>query len=153
MSPFSIAVVFFLCILYFIMEDCIFCKIIEGGIPSEKVYEDTEVYAFLDINPLNPGHTLVIPKKHARNSLEMSADDFSDLTKKVHKVAHAVKKATSADGINIVFNNEAAAGQEVFHTHAHVTPRFKDDGHKWWAQGSYEPGEAEVVAEKIKLEL
>lgn len=132
------------------MEDCIFCNIAAGKLPSHKLYEDEETYAFLDIGPLNPGHTLVIPKTHARNALAMSADEFASLAKKVHYVAHAVKKATNADGINIIFNNEAAAGQEVFHTHAHITPRFKDDGYHWWAHGSYNEGEAEEIAEKIR---
>lgn len=132
------------------MEDCIFCKIVAGEMPSHKLYEDDDVYAFLDIGPLNPGHTLVIPKKHARNSLAMDADAFSALAKKVHFVAQAVHKATEADGINIIFNNEAAAGQVVFHTHAHITPRFDDDGYHWWAHGTYAEGEAEEIATKIR---
>ncbi len=135
------------------MEDCIFCKIVTGDIPSHKVYEDEDTYAFLDSGPVNPGHTLVIPKKHSPNALKMSAEDFSKLTRKIHTVAHAVKIATTADGINITFNNESAAGQVVFHTHAHIIPRFSDDGYTMWGSKSYQEGEAEEVAEKIKNAL
>jgi len=135
------------------MEDCIFCKIIEGEIPSLKVYEDEDVYAFLDNGPINAGHTLVIPKKHSRNALEMNSNEFALLAKKIHLVATAVKKATDAGGVNITFNNESAAGQVVFHTHAHIIPRFKNDGYKMWGSGEYTVGEAEEVAEKIREAL
>ncbi|PCI29547.1 hypothetical protein COB52_02460, partial [Candidatus Kaiserbacteria bacterium] len=94
------------------MNDCLFCKIVKGEIPSYKVYEDDEVYSFLSIGPANLGHTLVIPKKHSENALSMSPDEFSELSKRINTIAKGVKSGTSADGINISFNNGEAAGQE-----------------------------------------
>lgn len=135
------------------MEDCIFCKIIKGEIPSCTLYEDETVLAFLDIGPVNPGHTLVIPKTHSRNAMHMSASDFSTFAEALPAIAQAVQKGTNADGINIIFNNESAAGQIVFHTHAHILPRFQDDGHIWWPHGSYAEDEMEAYAEKIRNEL
>lgn len=135
------------------MEDCIFCKIVAGEIPSHKIYEDENVYAFLSIGPLNAGHTLVVPKKHSRDALDMNADEFATLSSSVHTIARAVRNAVDADGINIIFNCGEAAGQEVFHTHAHIAPRLKDDGHKWWPHGTYSDGEAETIAARIKKVL
>lgn len=109
------------------MDNCIFCKIVAGEIPSSKVYEDDNILAFLDISQVTPGHTLVIPKKHVRNVLEMSSDDAAQLFSYVPKLAKAVKQATQANGLNIINNNEAAAGQSVFHTHIHLIPRFDEN--------------------------
>lgn len=132
------------------MNDCIFCKIISGDIPSDKVYENAHTYAFLDINPTNKGHVLVVPKNHSRNTLDIAAEDFKTLMETVHLLAPKVKEATHAEGINIITNNEKASGQEVFHTHIHIVPRFEDDGHQWWSHTSYKEGEAQEVADKIK---
>ena len=101
------------------MDNCIFCKIISGEIPSSKVYEDDKVLAFLDISQATKGHTLVIPKEHVRETV------FS----RVPKIARAVQKATRAIGMNILNNNEEVAGQTVFHAHIHLVPRYgADDG-------------------------
>ncbi|MEK7661969.1 MAG: HIT family protein [Patescibacteria group bacterium] len=134
-------------------ENCVFCKIIAGEIASTPVYEDEAVFAFLDINPNNPGHTLVVPKNHARNIFDIEESDMKELSARVKKIAKAVKEGVSADGINIAMNNEPAAGQLVFHAHIHVIPRFSNDGYKHWPQKSYKEGEAEIVAEKIKSHL
>ena len=98
------------------MSDCIFCKIIAGEIPASKVYEDEQVLAFLDISQVTPGHTLVVPKEHYRNLLEMDATSASQLFAQVPKVAQKVMKATKAAGMNIIANCEEIAGQTVFHT-------------------------------------
>ena len=133
------------------MTDCIFCKIIAGEIPSSKVYEDDQVVAFLDISQVTPGHTLVVPKQHFRNLLEMDADSTSQLFARVPDIARKVMKATGAKGMNILNNNEEIAGQTVFHTHVHLAPRYDEtDG----LQISFEAHEPDFpalaqLAEKI----
>ena len=113
------------------MSDCIFCQIVSGQIPSSKVYEDEEVLAFLDITQVTKGHTLVIPKKHYRNMLEMDAEAASSLFARVPKIAQQLQEKLGASGVNIINNNEEAAGQTVFHTHIHLLPRFgESDGLK-----------------------
>ena len=136
------------------MEDeTIFTKIIRREIPADIVYEDEETLAFLDINPVNPGHVLVIPKKPSRNILDIDEESWITTMRTVRTIARAVKKATHADGINIDINNEAAAGQVVFHTHIHIVPRFKGDAHVTRPHKSYGEGEATEVAQKIRSEL
>ncbi len=135
------------------MNDCIFCKIIKGEIPSNKVYEDEKVLAFLDIGPVNKGHTLVIPKDHYENIYDISDDLLKNVITAVKKVSIALKKGVSADGINIAMSNEKPSGQLVPHFHFHIIPRFKEDGLKHWPQGTYKEGEAEQVKEKIKNNL
>ena len=107
---------------------CLFCKIISGEIPSKKVYEDEHVFAFLDINPRNPGHTLVIPKKHYVTLLEMPEKEVGKLFEGVRFVADAVKKGSNADGLSVVQSNGKAAGQVVTHVHVHLIPRFMSEG-------------------------
>ena len=109
------------------MDNCIFCKIIAGTIPSAKVYEDDNFVAFMDINPIACGHTLVIPKTHCRNALDTPDSVAAGFYPVIVKVANAVKKACNADGINIMQFNEPAAGQEVFHSHVHIIPRKEGD--------------------------
>ena len=133
------------------MSDCIFCKILAGEIPASKVYEDEQVLAFLDISQVTPGHTLVVPKEHYRNLLEMDAASASQLFAKIPVIAQKVMKATQADGMNIIANCEEVAGQTVFHTHVHLAPRYEEtDG----LQISFETHEPDFpalaqVAEKI----
>ncbi|MFD1017763.1 HIT family protein [Thalassobacillus hwangdonensis] len=115
-------------------EDCIFCKIIEGEIPSAKVYEDEDVYAFLDISQVTKGHTLVIPKKHVKNIYETDAETAEKLFARVPRIAEGIKQAFNPNGMNVLNNNEEAAGQTVFHLHLHLIPRYgKEDGFgaKW----------------------
>ncbi len=134
------------------MESCIFCSIVKGEIPSTKVYEDDETLAFLDIKPVNPGHTLVIPKKHFENIHDTPDELFAKMTVAAKKVADALIK-TGATGVNIGMNNGAHAGQIVFHAHVHVMPRYGKDSHKLWEGKEYGPGEREKVAEKIREAL
>ncbi len=106
------------------MSDCIFCKIVAGEIPASKVYEDDHVLAFLDITQVTQGHTLVIPKQHFRNVLDLEPQVAADLFSAVPAIARQLKEKLGASGLNIVNNNEEAAGQTVFHTHIHLLPRF-----------------------------
>lgn len=115
--------------------DCIFCKIIEGVIPSTKVYEDDEFIAILDIRPVNFGHTLLIPRAHFRNLLDTPDELAEKIYPVVKKVSTAIKKGLDADGLNIIQNIEQYGGQEVFHSHIHIIPRFKDDGLKFNPRG------------------
>lgn len=133
------------------MRDCIFCKIIAGEIPCHKVYEDERTLAFLDINPVNPGHTLVVPKKHAANIEEADEETLYWLIKTVKKVGRSLKENLGAAGYNVAENNDAAAGQLVPHLHFHLIPRRENDGLKSWPQKQYGAGEAEAALNKIKL--
>lgn len=101
----------------------IFAKILRGELPCHKVYEDDHVFAFLDIMPRSPGHTLIIPKAHARNILDISPDDYAHVARGSQKIAKAGMKAFKADGITVQQFNEPAGGQVVFHLHMHVMPR------------------------------
>lgn len=109
------------------VSDCIFCKIVAGDIPASKVYEDEYFLAFLDISQVTPGHTLVIPKKHARNLLEMTPDETAALFNVVSRVTKKVESATQPQGMNIISNMEEIAGQSVFHTHIHILPRYSQE--------------------------
>ena len=117
--------------------DCIFCKIVEGGLPSYNVYEDAHTLAFLDIFPIHHGHVLVISKKHTVDIFDTPEEDLKSIIVTAKKIAPAVMKATKADGINIGMNNKPASGQVVMHAHVHVIPRYKDDGLKNWPQRPY----------------
>jgi len=110
------------------MDDCIFCQIVAGDIPSRTVYEDDDVIAFLDANPLAPGHTLVIPKAHHESLNELPEDSGTEVMAALHRLTPAVEAAVDAPASTVAFNNGAAAGQEVPHVHGHIVPRFEDDG-------------------------
>lgn len=105
-------------------QDCIFCKIINGEIPSAKVYEDEDVLAFLDISQVTKGHTLIIPKTHTKNIYETPESVASTLFARVPAVANGIKEAYNPFGINILSNTGEAAGQSVFHLHIHLIPRY-----------------------------
>jgi histidine triad (HIT) family protein len=126
--------------------DCIFCKIISNEIPSVKVYEDDRVLAFMDINPLNDGHLLVIPKNHATDVLQISEADFLAVMSATHKLAAAVQKALRPAGMNLLQLNGKAANQVVPHLHVHIVPRWSGDGltlSRWEPQ----PGDMQRVEE------
>ena len=131
------------------MVDCLFCKIIAGDIPSSKIYEDEKTFAFLDINPVNPGHTIVVPKKHSRNLYDIEKNDWLAVMKTVKMLTLKIKEGMDADGISVAMSNEPSAGQTVFHTHVHIVPRIEDDGLPHWPEGTYKDGEAQEVANKI----
>ena len=111
-----------------LVKDCIFCKIIRGEIPSFKLYEDALTYAFMDINPLNEGHALVIPKYHAENIYTMPDEWFGPMMATVQSIATAINKVVQPEGINLLQANGPGAKQSVFHFHMHVIPRYADDG-------------------------
>jgi histidine triad (HIT) family protein len=131
-------------------DECIFCAIIDGEIPSHTVYEDEHVVAFLDTNPVSKGHTLVVPKEHVETIHEASG--MSYMWDALVKVANAVRDAFDAPGMNIDQNNGEVAGQEVPHMHFHVTPRYTGDE----IELGYDRSELEngdKVAEQISAEL
>lgn len=132
------------------MPDCIFCKIIAGELPSYKVYEDSDVLAFLDIHPTNPGHTLVIPKAHHKDFLDTPADLQSKLIQVIGKLAPIIMKAVGAEAFNLFVNNGAVAGQIIFHTHFHIVPRFTTDGHKLWHGKDMNSEQFTEIAKNIK---
>ena len=106
---------------------CITCKIINGEIPSKKIYEDEDVLAILDISQATKGHTLVLPKKHYSNLLEIEDYEYLKVMNKVKDIAKAIEKAYNPDGFNILNNCNEAAGQTVMHFHVHIIPRYKND--------------------------
>jgi len=111
------------------MSDCIFCKIINGEIPSSKVFENEHVVAFLDISQVTKGHTLVIPKIHKENIYELTPEIAGKVFEVVPKIANAIKKEFNPIGLNLLNNNGEQAGQSVFHYHVHIIPRYgKGDG-------------------------
>ncbi|MDY6821451.1 MAG: HIT family protein [Deferribacterota bacterium] len=135
--------------------DCIFCKIINGELPSKKIYEDEHYIAILDIMPVNYGHTLLIPKTHFRNILDMPDEYSNSIYYKVKQLAKAIKNGISCDGLNIIQNVESAGGQEVFHAHIHIVPRYKDDNFRLALQKKKYQDDAQMdrYAELIKNNL
>jgi len=115
------------------MPECIFCKIVAGSIPCTKVYEDAHVLAFMDIGPISPGHTLLVPKKHYASVIEMPAEEVAALFRPVGALAAAVKAGLKAEGLNVLQNNGSVAGQVVPHLHIHLIPRWPGDGlgYRW----------------------
>ncbi len=135
------------------MENCIFCKIVEGEIPSYKLYEDDKVMAFLDIAPVNKGHSLIISKDHFTDIHETPEDVIADMMKIAKKISKGIKEGVGADGINIHMNNEKASGQVIFHAHIHVIPRHNDDGLANWPTKTYTEEERASTAKLITAAL
>lgn len=135
------------------MEDTVFMKIIRREIPAEIVYEDDDTLAFLDIAPVSPGHTLVIPKKPVQNVFDTDDETLAAVMRTVRKIAPAVRDAVGADGLNVHSNHGEAAGQIVFHLHMHLIPRFDSDNFVMWPHKEYAAGEAQAVAEKIRANV
>jgi len=135
-------------------EKTIFAKIIAGELPATKIYEDDTVLAFLDINPIQPGHTLVIPKTASTDVRQTDPTDLAHLMTIAQNIAIAQTNSLDCDGVNIFCNCGTAAGQEVFHTHIHVVPRWTDDGVLVSAKHSqYKENEAATVASQITAAL
>ncbi len=135
------------------MEDCIFCKIVKKEIPASIVYEDSKYIAFLDITPVNKGHTLVIPKEHHEDLLSTSDSILDGMLNVAKKIAKAVLSAVDSKGCNVFFNVGKVAGQAVPHLHLHITPRFEDDGYSLWHGKEYPEGQMQEVAARIKENL
>ncbi len=109
---------------------CIFCKIVNGELPSRKIYEDDDIVAFLDINPAAKGHTLVLPKKHYQDILDTPSDILYKQMKVTKKLTKEILRKLNADGANILNNLNEASGQVIFHNHFHIIPRFDNDEFK-----------------------
>ena len=133
--------------------DCLFCDILAKKFPAVFIYEDEKVAAFLDIKPVNPGHTLVVPKAHFENVFDASAEVLRDMAAAAKRIALAIRVAAHADGINLIMNNGRAAGQLVPHIHLHVVPRLLTDGFRHWKGEPYKEGEIEKVAAEIRARL
>ena len=134
--------------------NCIFCKIVAGEIPSEKLYEDSETLAFMDINPVHDGHCLVIPKEHYPTVFDVAPDAFAAAARTAIKVATAVNAATKPDGLNLIQSNGPGAAQSVQHVHLHVLPRRMQDGLAInWALKPGDRARIAEVAERIRAAL
>jgi histidine triad (HIT) family protein len=136
------------------MSDCIFCQIVNGRLPCAKVYENERVISFLDINPINAGHTLVVPKIHYGTLLDITAEDLQACTLVAHKVARALFKSANPPGLNFLQNNFRPAGQLIDHIHFHLIPRYPQDNFLTsWPGKPYKQGEIDKLLKKIKAEL
>jgi len=111
------------------LDECVFCKIVKGIVPESVVYDDEKVLAFMDIQPVNPGHVLVIPKAHASGLSNLDEETGAHMFKVGMRVADAVKRSgVKCDGVNLLLSDGRAAFQEILHVHLHVIPRFEGDG-------------------------
>lgn len=134
--------------------DCLFCKIVAGEVPVTKVYEDAHTLAMLDINPVNPGHVLVMPKDHYSNFSESTPEVIRDVMRTVKLLAPVICNSTGADGYNVSVNNGSAAGQVVMHLHVHIIPRFSSDHlHHWPGKPYSSDEERERMGNLIKKSL
>ncbi|WLD94083.1 HIT family protein [Alkalihalobacillus sp. AL-G] len=139
------------------MEDCIFCKIINGDLPAAKVYEDEHVLAFLDLSQVTKGHTLVIPKEHHKNIYDLPSQVAGHVYSVVPMLANSIKDAFQPIGLNLLNNNEEPAGQAVFHYHVHILPRYgKGDGFGaiWESHHEdYSSDDLQKIADEISKQL
>jgi len=134
-------------------NDCIFCKIANGEIPSTTLYEDEDFRVILDLGPATKGHALLIPKKHYANLFELDDELAAKAIVTAKKVAIKMKNALKADGLNVIQNNGEEAGQTVFHFHIHLIPRYhNDNAHILWKPGKTTPEEMEQIKRLIDEE-
>ena len=137
------------------MDHCIFCKIINGEIPSHVLYEDEQFKVILDVNPATKGHALILPKEHYANLYELPEETAADAMKLAQRMMRKMTEKLDCDGFNIVQNNGEAAGHTVFHFHMHIIPRYKGDNvHVEWIPGKIDDKTIEqlkvLISEKIK---
>jgi len=140
------------------MEDCIFCKIIKGELPSSKIYEDDELLAFLNIQPVNKGHVLIIPKQHQELIAELDDKTLGNMIALANKINKAIRKSDiKSEGINLFLADGEAAGQDIFHVHLHVIPRFSKDGFGFVFPEGYknkpQREELDIISQKIQSHL
>ena len=141
------------------MSDCVFCKIISGEFKSSRIYEDDALIAFMDIQPVNKGHLLIIPKKHVELIADLDNDTSARMIMLANRINNALRKSdVKLEGINYFLADGESAGQEVFHTHLHLIPRFKGDGFGFIFPEGYrvdlpEREELNLIAEKVKKAL
>ena len=129
--------------------ECVFCKIVNKEIPAYTVYEDENVIAFLDINPVSEGHILVVPKKHYERITEMPEEDFRKFSESLQKVVKLVENKLSKD-YNIIVNHGERAGQVIKHVHFHIIPRYGNEQLFLWLTHKLTEEEARRVLEKLK---
>ena len=135
-------------------DDCIFCKIANGEIPSATVYEDSICRVILDVNPANKGHALIIPKEHFDNIYSMDAETAAKIFTIATEVAKAQKAELNPDGLNILQNNGEAAGQTVFHFHMHLVPRYiKDNVTMTWIPGKADTEELSAFSKALRKRI
>jgi len=133
------------------MDDCLFCKIVAGELPAEKVAEDERTVAFMDINPATRGHLLVVPRKHARDLLDIEPDELAAVAQASQRMARRAVEVLDADGVNLLNSCGAAAWQTVFHFHIHVIPRYADDPLRLpWVPGPGNPDEIKAAAAQLR---
>lgn len=135
------------------MDFCLFCKIAAHEIPATILFEDEQTIAFLDINPVKAGHTLVVPKAHAADLRESQIQDLSHVMEVAKKIAPAILKTVGAQGFNLSSNVGAAAGQVIFHTHFHLIPRHDGDGLVNWPHQGATAEELTELGNKIREAL
>jgi histidine triad (HIT) family protein len=132
-------------------EDCVFCGIVAGEVPAEKVDEDEHTVAFMDLNPWTRGHALVVPRRHTRNLYEIDDDDLRHTTVAARRLARRMRERLGCDGVNVLNAAEPAAWQTVFHFHLHVIPRYEDDSLELPTQpGQAEADELSGVADELR---
>ncbi len=135
-------------------SQCPFCLIVEGKIESKVVYEDDKVIAVLDINPANPGHTILFPKFHFPTNKDLSSEDLNYIFKVANDLANSIVKAINAQGFNLYFSNGEAAGQKVSHLMIHIIPRFNEDKINFtWQPKKISEEEMDKIVKKIKEKI
>ena len=132
-------------------DDCIFCKIAAGEIPSRKIYEDKDLIAIMDLNPTSKGHSLIIPKEHCTNIYDIDEDIAAKVMKTAKKLATKMTVALNCDGFNLLQNNGETAGQTMFHVHMHLIPRYKDADNNMlkFTSVSFSDEEMDAIREQI----
>lgn len=135
------------------MDNCIFCKIIKGEIPCIKIFEDNDFISIISLGQTSKGHSLIIPKEHSKNILDMNSNLGCKVFDLIKKIGNASIKGLGADGFNIGVNTNSCAGQVIMHTHIHIIPRYKDDKLKMWGETKTSEEDRVVLAEKIIKEL
>ncbi len=132
-------------------DDCIFCKIAAGEIPSRKIYEDSDLIAIMDLNPTSKGHSLIIPKEHCTNIYDIDEDIAAKVMKTAKKLATKMTVALNCDGFNLLQNNGETAGQTMFHFHMHLIPRYKDADNNMlkFTSVSFSDEEMDAIREQI----
>jgi histidine triad (HIT) family protein len=131
------------------MSDCIFCKIIKGEIPCFKIFEDDNVLAFADINPISRGHTLIIPKRHIENMWDATEEELVTVMRTAKKLVHAIKDAINPDGVAVLQLNGKAVNQVVMHYHFHLIPRSKEEGKLSMTEWELIPGNMEEIKQTV----
>jgi histidine triad (HIT) family protein len=132
-------------------NDCVFCKIVEGKLPSRKVYENRHILAFLTIEPISRGHLLIIPKKHFENIYDISESDLKEIIVSAKKIAKFLKTSLGATGINILHASGKDAQQSVFHFHIHIVPRYEGDSLDTWPKTNYKEKDFDKLLDNIQM--